>query len=77
MQNVHMRLMLAGLAGLLALGLPAAEPSGEGNGATLLGKKPYGIDGRMHLYRDFAYGLQALKPGERRMHGMTVKVRAR
>lgn len=64
MQNVHMRLMLAGLAGLLALGLPAAEPSGGGNGATLLGKKPYGIDGRMHLYRDFAYGSRPDLPGE-------------
>ena len=34
------------------------------DGAELLGKKPYGIDGAMHVYRDFAYGPRGDLKGE-------------
>ena len=32
--------------------------------AALLGKKPYGVDGAMHVYRDFAYGPRGDLKGE-------------
>lgn len=32
--------------------------------AALLGKAPYGVDGRMHVYRDFAYGPRGDLKGE-------------
>ena len=34
------------------------------DGEELLGKKPYGVDGAMHVYRDFAYGPRGDLKGE-------------
>ncbi len=34
------------------------------DGAELLCKKPYGIDGALHVYRDFAYGPRGDLKGE-------------
>ena len=38
--------------------------AGAGDGTLLLGKEPYGVDGTMHVYRDFAYGSRPDQPGE-------------
>ena len=43
------------VAGLVACGADGEE---------LLGKKPYGVDGAMHVYRDFAYGPRGDLKGE-------------
>lgn len=43
--------------------LSLAAIGGE-DGPRLLGKEPYGVDGKMHVYRDFAYGPRGDLPGE-------------
>ena len=52
----------------LALACLSFAAARTGIAMPLLGKEPYRVDGKMHVYRDFAYGSRPDQPGEGKTH---------